>query len=100
MLSMHLGKTRQFKLFHNGIIYDMGCGMIYIYRTRIGTFSIEPDDIEVDMFKLCIGGLWLGSYETEEDAARSVYLRESGWHDWDCSEDSDAPCDLSEWEKQ
>lgn len=55
--------------------------------------------MNVDMFKLCVGGFWLGSFETAEAAARSVYLRETGWYDWDCLDDPDAPCDLSEWEK-
>jgi hypothetical protein len=55
--------------------------------------------MDVDMFKLCVGGLWLGSYETAEEAAQAVYLRETGWSEWDCLKDSDAPCDLSEWEK-
>jgi hypothetical protein len=77
----------------------MGCSMFYIYRSRVGTFSIEPDEMDVDMLKLCVGGFWLGSYETAEEAAQSVYLRETGWSEWDCLKDSDAPCDLSEWEK-
>jgi hypothetical protein len=78
----------------------MACTMYYIYRTKVGTFSIEPDDMDAKTFKLCIGGLWLAYYETAEDAAQSVYLRETGWYEWDCIKDSDAPCDLSEWEKQ
>lgn len=77
----------------------MGCIMLYIYRTKVGTFSIELDNADSDTVKLCVGGFWLGSYGTAEDAARSVYLRVTGWYDWDRLKDADVPCDLSEWEK-
>jgi len=77
----------------------MGCIMFYIYRSKVGTFSIELDNTDAGTVKLCVGGFWLGSYKTAQDAARSVRLRVTGWYDWDRLKDFDAPCDLSEWEK-
>ena len=43
--------------------------MAYILKTPAGTFTIEPDEADWKMFKLCIGGLWLASFQTAEEAA-------------------------------
>ena len=43
--------------------------MAYILRTPAGTFTIEPDEADWEMFKLCIGGLWLASFQTAEEAS-------------------------------
>jgi len=73
--------------------------MIYIYRTTTGTFSIEPDEQCAGMFKLCIGGMWLATFEKAEEAAQCVQRRQTGWYDWDKRALSEtAPCDLGEWE--
>ncbi len=72
--------------------------MFYFFKSKTGTFSIEPDETCDGMFKLCIGGFWLDSYETAESAARDVYLHATGWYEWDRLEDSTVPCDLGEWE--
>jgi hypothetical protein len=57
--------------------------MTYILRTPAGTFTIEPDEADGEMVKLCIGGFWLASFRTAEDAAHAVTKRETGWPDWD-----------------
>ncbi len=46
--------------------------MAHILRTPAGTFTIEPDEADWERVKLCIGGFWLASFETAEDAARAV----------------------------
>ena len=73
--------------------------MIYIYRTTTGTFSIEPEEQCAGMVKLCIGGMWLATFEKAEEAAQCVQCRQTGWYDWDKRALSEsAPCDLDEWE--
>jgi len=71
----------------------------YILRTRAGTFSIEPDEAALHLFKLCVGGLWLASFETVEHAAEAISRRETGWPDWDRAKDEDCPSGLEVWEK-
>lgn len=73
--------------------------MIYIYRSTVGTFTIEPDDQGETLFTLSIGGMWLGTYETPEAAACDVFRRCTGWSEWDCQAGPDTPCDLNCWEK-
>jgi hypothetical protein len=73
--------------------------MFYIFRSKTGTFSIEPDEQCAGMVKLCIGGLWLATFEKAEEAAHCVRCRETGWYDWDKRDLSEtAPGDLGEWE--
>ncbi len=73
--------------------------MIYIFRTKSGTFSIEPDEQCAGMVKLCIGGIWLATFEKAEEAASCVRSRETGWHDWDKLGLSETPPeDLADWE--
>jgi len=72
--------------------------VIYIFKSSSGTFSIEPDEQSAGMVKLCIGGLWLASFEKAEEAAHCVRCRETGWYDWDKRGLSEtAPGDLGEW---
>jgi len=73
--------------------------MSYLFRCPAGTFFILPDEADLSLFQLCIGGLWLRSFETEEEAARAVFERRTGWPDWDRREDAAAPADLSGWEE-
>lgn len=71
---------------------------MYVYRSRAGTFTIGVDATDPECYELCIGGMWLASYETAEKAAAAVCLRCTGWHDWDRLKDPEAPRDLSDWE--
>ena len=71
--------------------------MAYIYRSKVGTFSIRADEASPGTFELCVGGIWLNNYETADSAAGAVYKRETGWYEWDCREDPKSPCNLNEW---
>jgi hypothetical protein len=73
--------------------------MYYSYKSKIGTFSIEYDGTDMDEYRLCIGGMGLGSYDTPESAAAAVSMKQSGWIEWDRCEDENVPHDLEEWEK-
>lgn len=73
--------------------------MAYIFRSPAGTFLIGPDEEDVSLCKLCIGGLWLASFETEEAAAKAVYERCTGWPEWDREQTPPGPADLSGWEE-
>lgn len=72
--------------------------MQYFFRSCVGTFSIGPDEVHLNMFQLCFGGLWLCTTETAEEAAQRVSDQKTGMHEWDILADADAPDDLSEWE--
>ena len=50
------------------------------------------------MVQLCLGGLWLRTVETAEEAARFVYEQKTGLHEWDTLTEIEAPSDLSGWE--
>jgi hypothetical protein len=71
---------------------------MHIFRSRAGTFTIATDPTVPDCYELCIGGMWLGTYETAEKAAQDVFMRCTGWHDWDRKKEGECPCDLTEWE--
>ncbi len=71
---------------------------MYIYKSKAGTFTIGPDPQESSFFELCIGGFWLGTYETAEKAALDVHQKCTGWPDWDRRKEQDCPRDLSDWE--
>jgi len=73
--------------------------MSYLYRTQVGTFSIEPDDTGNEAWKLCIGGIWLASFGTPEEAASALPRRDTGWRDWDTLDSHRVPADLTEWEE-
>jgi hypothetical protein len=73
--------------------------MAYIYRSRVGSFSIRPDEANPGTVELCLGGMWLCNYESAEDAAAAVCRRETGWHEWDCLDDPHKPNNLSDWEQ-
>ncbi len=72
--------------------------MRYMFRSQVGTFSIEPDEVHWDMFQLCLGGLWLCTLETAEKAAKCVCEQKTGLHEWDTLTDVEAPADLDGWE--
>jgi hypothetical protein len=72
--------------------------MAFILRTPAGTFTIEPDEEAMDTVKLCIGGMWLASFRTAEEASCAVKNRETGWHDWDRSNAGECPACLADWE--
>jgi hypothetical protein len=73
--------------------------MAYILKTPAGTFTIEPDEADWEMVKLCIGGMWLASFKTAEDAACAVTKRETGWTEWDRTKEGACPTCLAEWEE-
>ena len=73
--------------------------MVYILRTPAGTFTIEPDETDFQSVKLCIGGLWLASFRTAEEASNTVTKRETGWPDWDRLHTSQCPDCLADWEE-
>ena len=74
--------------------------MTYIFRSKSGTFTILPDDQNPGMYQLCMGGMWLGSYDTPEKAAESLPCRQTGWFDWDRCEGAQCPQSLDEWETE
>ncbi|MEN6466771.1 MAG: hypothetical protein ABFD62_16465 [Syntrophaceae bacterium] len=74
--------------------------MIYIFRSCAGTFTILPDDQNPGMYQLCLGGMWLGSYETAEKAAESIPCKQTGWLDWDSRGSQDCPQSLQDWDKE
>ena len=76
-----------------------GKDMAYILRTPAGTFTIEPDEADWKMFKLCIGGLWLASFQTAEEASSAVAKRQTGWSDWDRLTEGECPACLADWEE-
>jgi hypothetical protein len=76
-----------------------GKDMAYILKTPAGTFTIEPDEADWELFKLCIGGLWLASFQTAEEAACAVTKRDTGWPDWDRTHTGECPTGLAEWEE-
>ena len=74
--------------------------MMYIFRTKSGTFTISPDEQCGGMFQLCIGGMWLGTYETPEQAAESLVQRKTGWFDWDRLPEPERECGLADWDSE
>lgn len=73
--------------------------MVYMLKTLAGTFTIQPDEQISNMVKLCIGGLWLASFRTAEDAANAVTMRETGWPEWDQSNACKCTLCLADWEE-
>ena len=73
--------------------------MTFILRTPAGTFTIQRDEAAQDRVMLCIGGMWLSSFRTAEEAANTVTKRETGWPDWDQSHACECPACLADWEK-
>jgi hypothetical protein len=71
--------------------------MIYLYKTGIGAFSIQPDPNEPGRWRLYIDDLWLGSYASPEQAADDVYMCATGFYEWDRQLTVDHPEDLGEW---
>ena len=74
-----------------------GEDMTFILRTPAGTFTIEPDEAALDMVKLCVGGMWLASFRTAEEASCAVINRETGWPDWDRTHTGTCPTCLADW---
>ncbi len=76
-----------------------GKDMAYILRTPAGTFTIEPDEADWETFKLCVGRLWLASFQTAEEASTVVTKRQTGWSDWDRLKEGECPSCLADWEE-
>lgn len=72
---------------------------MWIYRSPVGILKIvrQPDG----RYGLFYGDFCGGLYYSPVAAADDVYTRSSGINEWDLrpGDDTDAPIDLSEWEK-
>jgi hypothetical protein len=86
------------KVSRRTIQEEVRSNMRYVFKSQVGTFSIEPDEVDWDMVQLCIGGLWLCTVATAAEAAARVAEQKTGWNEWDVLTDADAPADLSGWE--
>ncbi len=71
---------------------------MYVFRSKAGTFTIAADPTVSGHYELCIGGMWLGTFESAQLAAENVYRRCTGWHDWDRRGEPECPSGLDEWE--
>ena len=85
-------------LFNSLLNSERGFYAMYVFRSSTGTFTIGADITVPSGYELCVGGMWLGSYETPEKAAEAVCLRCTGWLDWDRGDGEEAPGSLEEWE--
>lgn len=73
--------------------------MAFIYRSKAGTFTIRTDEANPGTVELCLGGMWLCSCASADEAAAAVCRRETGWPDWDGRNDPEGPRDLKDWEE-
>jgi hypothetical protein len=92
---------RRSKLNVNDLnMHHSECGgrMAYIFRSKVGTFSIREDEANAGTFELSLGGIWLCNCETPQGAAAMVCRQETGWFDWDRLTDPEKPADLKDWE--
>jgi hypothetical protein len=72
--------------------------MAYLFKSKVGTFAIRSDKEDPDKFELCIGGIWLNTYESAEHAAMDVHAHRSGWYEWDRLQEEAGPGPLCDWE--
>ncbi len=71
--------------------------MVWIYRSRVGTFWIRQAGYA--RFVLGIGEEALGTYGSPILAADDVYTHSTGYDRWDRSTSYEAPESLSEWQR-
>ncbi|WP_043793493.1 hypothetical protein [Solidesulfovibrio fructosivorans] len=71
--------------------------MMFIYRTRFGTFSIRPD---AGRWVLCMNDEALGSYHSPESAADDVFMCATTFDAWDSQGTVHEPESLAEWERR
>ena len=72
--------------------------MTYIWKSPVGTFTIHPDQ---GMWALAIRDGILGHYQYPEQAADDVFMRATGWSEWDhYDRNFRGPIELSEWERR
>lgn len=69
------------------------------YRSPIGTFWIESDQVHVGRWELKINGERLGSYQTPRMAADAVSSQSTGYSAWDALKDVRIPSYLDEWQE-
>ena len=72
----------------------------YSFKSEIGTFWINPERNK--RWSLLIGDdiiEAIGYYDSPDDAADAVYMKTTGWDEWDDGED-DAPMTLQQWTKK
>ena len=80
------------------VIHGLGLVLMkYFYKTNVGVFAIIPDHEIRGSWRLYIGDLWLGSYESAIHAADDVYLCVTGFYEWDKRGVVDHPEGLDEW---
>jgi hypothetical protein len=67
------------------------------YRSEIGTFSIQADNVNVGRWELRINDERLGSYQTPRMAADAVASQTTGYAAWDQLKGATAPGFLEDW---
>lgn len=72
--------------------------MEYVLVTNIAKFEIRQEPL--GLWDLWVNGMPTLSFETPEDAARSVYDQRSGYTVWDQLEQHDAPDNIDGWTAQ
>ena len=69
--------------------------MEYLLDTKLAKFEIRQEPL--GMWDLWVDGMPTITFDTPEDAAKSVRDGRSGYVSWDQLEENDAPDDLSGW---
>ena len=72
--------------------------MLFLYRTRFGTFSIRPG--HDGRWMLALGDEALGSYHSPAAAAEDVFMCATGHYGWDSQGTVNEPESLVEWERR
>ena len=69
--------------------------MEYLLETNTAKFEIRQEPL--GLWDLWVDGMPTLSFETPQDAARSVYNQRSGYVVWDQLEEHDAPENIDGW---
>ena len=72
--------------------------MEYFLDTELAKFEIRQEPL--GMWDLWVNGMPTITFDTPEDAAKSVHDGRSGFVSWDQQETNDAPEDISGWQKK
>jgi len=72
--------------------------MEYVLVTNTAKFEIRQEPL--GLWDLWVNGMPTLSFETPQDAARSVYNQRSGYTVWDQLEQHDAPDNIDGWTAQ
>lgn len=68
------------------------------FRSPVGTFWIEADQIHIGRWELKLNEERLGTYQTPRMAADAVSSRSTGCAVWDRLEDAKSPACLEDWQ--